>query len=698
MRRARPSQTRGRSPGAGGFSLFPFLAVLICTLGALIILLVVLARQARIQATEAARTKAAEAAVDLKQLKADREMVQWQASQLQESRVKTEAQLAEARLQLGAVEDHMRQLRDELARLKSAWDELDRTAAGGARERNQCETDLVQLRAQIVAAEKQLADELKAVEGRRRSFAIIPYDGPNPTRRRPIYIECRANAIVLQPEGIALSETDFEGPLGPGNPLAAALRASREYLAGRGETAKDGSDEPYPLLLVRPDGVAAYYAARGAMDSWASEFGYELIGQDWKLHYQPPDPELASVISRAVQTARVRQNLLAQIAPRNAGSRHKPTYRAGTVGIVREDAGDDSDPPRRADRPALGSGLGGTGSGGFGSGRTRSGGIGSGDVAGGRGPQALGVGGNAPGGPDLGAAGPAGVSPGGAGSTAGTSGSPDGSPLSTGGSGAAGGSQPGGDGTPMSGTNSGEGQASLGGAPGSAPGGQAAVFGSRFESGRTTAARKGMGGGTGSGNETLGSPTTARPEGYIAGRPGEPDPNEPSSGQAGRPLRPGEWEPRPPSRSKKSDAEPENRDPDANKTQIHASTLDEKKPARRKPLDARGRDWGLPNASAGSVPITRPIRVDCYPDRFVIAPHGQQGGRVVHVGPQTKDSVNEFVSAVWEQMDTWGIAGRGMYWRPVISVHVAPGGEQRSEDLKTLLEGSGLQVESKIRN
>ena len=53
----------------------------------------------------------------------------------------------------------------------------------------------------------------------------------------------------------------------------------------------------------------------------------------------------------------------------------------------------------------------------------------------------------------------------------------------------------------------------------------------------------------------------------------------------------------------------------------------------------------------------------------------------------------ELVSAVWDHMDTWGIAGRGMYWRPVLSIHVGPGAEGRYDDLKTLLQESGLKVE-----
>ena len=41
------------------------------------------------------------------------------------------------------------------------------------------------------------------------------------------------------------------------------------------------------------------------------------------------------------------------------------------------------------------------------------------------------------------------------------------------------------------------------------------------------------------------------------------------------------------------------------------------------------------------------------------------------------------------------MAGRGMYWRPVLQVYVAPDAERRFADLATLLAGSGLTIERK---
>jgi len=44
-------------------------------------------------------------------------------------------------------------------------------------------------------------------------------------------------------------------------------------------------------------------------------------------------------------------------------------------------------------------------------------------------------------------------------------------------------------------------------------------------------------------------------------------------------------------------------------------------------------------------------------------------------------------------MESWGLAGNGMYWRPLLKVDVAPGGERRFIELRSLLEGSGLTLQ-----
>ena len=58
---------------------------------------------------------------------------------------------------------------------------------------------------------------------------------------------------------------------------------------------------------------------------------------------------------------------------------------------------------------------------------------------------------------------------------------------------------------------------------------------------------------------------------------------------------------------------------------------------------------------------------------------------------RTEEALDEFVSAMWDHMKSWGIAGNGLYWRPVLTVETGPDGARRAAELKALLEGSGIE-------
>src|SRR5262249_26233544 len=130
--------------------------------------------------------------------------------------------------------------------------------------------------AQAILSDRQRA----AAAPPQELYSIVPYAGRNGAARRPIYIECRADRIIVQPEGTELLASDFD-VLGPGNPLEAAVRATVAHRDAAGQN----DNNSYPMLLVRPNGVQAYHAAREALSSWGREFGYELVEQDWKLAY-----------------------------------------------------------------------------------------------------------------------------------------------------------------------------------------------------------------------------------------------------------------------------------------------------------------------------------------------------------------------------------------------------------------------------
>ena len=269
-------------------------------------------RQARLQA---ARDAAAKDTEKQTKIAAEMEMVQWRVDQLKNLRKQTAAQLAEARLLLGHIEDHGRRLRDQFAALS---EQAKKAAAEGLKPGNFAppgEDELRRLEDQIAEAQQRLALSKRAASNRTPSFAIVPYEGPNRTRRRPIYIECRSDAVVLQPENIVFGEADFDEPLGPGNPLAAAVRAAREQMLMERNIDPQNGGEPYPLLLVRPDGILAYDCAMAAMKSWGSDFGYELINADWQLKYPLADPHLASAVAQAVEFARQEHARLVAAAP-----------------------------------------------------------------------------------------------------------------------------------------------------------------------------------------------------------------------------------------------------------------------------------------------------------------------------------------------------------------------------------------------
>lgn len=693
---------------AGGLSLFPFLAVLICVMGGLIVLLVVLARHGRVQAFRAAQAAAGQKKLSLQQLQQQRELLRWEAEQIRQSRAETEAQLAEARLQLSGAEDHLRRLRAQWQELQQAWQAAEQSLRESA-DVDQLQQRLNRLQAEIVRLQHQVAQKRPPAQKPKTSYAIVPYAGPHGTQRRPIYIECRQDRIILQPEGIVLTPKDFEGPMEQENPLARAVRAVREYWANQAAPGPK-AQEPYPLLLVRPDGIVAYYMAREALQEWGSEFGYELIGQDWQLRFPPPDPRLAQILQEEVELARARQQLLAKIAPRVA-RRAKLLDRLGPQGIELQEATSGqggsglskaqafhkASPAHRRNRkaPQEQRGQGAMGSASAGSGVGSSEGF-SGLAASGASPSSA---------PNHRADPPQRAARGGS-SLALPTGRLEEHPEDSSISGQAGSSS----GAGRAGWGPGRSKAPTGGEGG--PG----AFGSQVPWGLTgSPARVGPAGagpasavcpnglndpsGLASGDAVGGFgaslPPGAGPEdsfsatrAWIPPAPSGavvPQPEQSGPASSSPKLRPGEWYDRPPrlasqpssSAPSVRDLDPYSRSPARSAQQLRA---------------ARGRNWALPGATDKAIPITRPIFVDCYPDRLVIAPGDAQQKEIL-LAPKTLESLDELVGAIWEHIESWGIAGRGMYWRPVLSIRVAPGAEGRFQDLQTLLEESGLLIE-----
>ncbi|MGM0487544.1 MAG: hypothetical protein ACQESR_12390 [Planctomycetota bacterium] len=507
---------RTRKPVAGGVSLFPFLAVLICTMGALIVLLVLLVQLARVDASE--DEEDAGRVEDPDALTIQKEDYQWRRDVLEKQRAQVLKKEQEKRLQLSHLEEHIRELEKEWERLREAAADVERRLQSKTVDQEGTRKELRRVRELIRATEEELEEAREEAANRPPMYAIVPYDGPHGTSRRPIYLECREDGVVIQPEGVRLPESHFRGPLGPGNPLDAALRAVREYYTRRPE---GHEGDPYPLLLVRPDGVESYAMARSALRSWDDEFGYELVDESMQLKFPEADPTLAELLRKSIADARSRQAALAAAMPSQYGDEQE-------MGFV-------ASPTRGGFVPAPGMQRKGA--------ARREGGFGQGDD-----PRYI-----------------------------------DG--------------------------------------PESAKGEQHVTSAEAEEVERAI--------------------SKANTQGSTQGKP------DASVGTGHSPL--------------------------ANK---------------------RGQNWALPNATDDATGIVRPLRLAVLPDRLMILPDRgeRRGPEVVLIDGEMTESVDEFVSKIWERIEAWGMAVAGGYWKPVLRVDVAEGGESRFQQLKVLLEGSGLEV------
>ena len=315
-------------------SLFPFLAVLVCTLGTLILMLALVATGATtpIDAPQpdaqghaaaqdnAARNDAAESLAAAKQIAGEAE---FRLTQLIEFRDAQTADAENRRGQLTHLESHTRQIQDQLQRLNAEVVAALADSGASSGNANDDQKRLDDLNTKIAAATESLADARQRIAAGRRRVVIVPHRGKNGTTRRPIYIECTADGVTIWPEGIDLSMDQLAAAAGnrntpDANALDVALRTARQHaMKSYGD-----ADPPYPMLVVRPDGIDAYGIARTAMTDWDDQYGYELLPADVQLAFPAADPLLAKQLRTVIATAdaAARRSLRSRLAGRGRGN------------------------------------------------------------------------------------------------------------------------------------------------------------------------------------------------------------------------------------------------------------------------------------------------------------------------------------------------------------------------------------------
>lgn len=299
-------------------SLFPFLAVLVSAMGALILLLLAISRQAQRQRDDLHRSVAQSKARDMLPPLPKR----LQFSMPEALSPSPEVPLADPVLpplpEVVDLRPTLQSQRDDMLRrlanvqvnqpasdASAPLDDFERARAKLAadldsidRERRHWTEKLLPRRQEIDEWNVRLRRAERGDGAAHNRYAIVPYSGPGGTRRRPIFLECRRLEIVLQPEQVAIPADWLQDPENANNPLAAMVRAVIDRIHASGD-----AEMPYPLLIVRPDSVAAYYVAQKAIDHIGVPFGYELVDENVVLEYAASDPELRRVADDAIRRA-----------------------------------------------------------------------------------------------------------------------------------------------------------------------------------------------------------------------------------------------------------------------------------------------------------------------------------------------------------------------------------------------------------
>lgn len=357
-------------------SLFPFLAVLISAMGAMILLLLLVSRQA--QQSRDAERREKELLVEpyvplelgplpervkypeltaLPKFKLD-PLVKKPLPELPPLR-DPRKELAARREQLGAELEKLHAAMDDpsapkienkrLAELVAAIEAMRNEAQRMAEERRQQELanrELEKQKRELGDLKRQIDWHEKHVENK---YAIVAYTGPNGTSRRPIFLECTGSAIILQPEGVRIPISQLGDARQPNNAVTLMTANVVEYL-----DRTSGAFNAYPLIIVRPDGIGTYVYTQGALQHLPVPFGYELVNSEVELDFPPPDPKIKEIAEDAVRRAQKGSPVLAQ---RGGGPVDPSQSRMGRAGGGGYGQGSGGDAPEE-ELPEIGSSVG----------------------------------------------------------------------------------------------------------------------------------------------------------------------------------------------------------------------------------------------------------------------------------------------------------------------------------------------------
>ena len=283
-------------------STFPFLAVLLCTMGALILLLLVMDKKAK----KAALEKAYEAAwVQSKNLQAKTDIEKQNLESEKNAWIKLKSEQHEELLKKEAtLEKEIALLKIELSQLDKNYEKSNSETSSGdllkkeialTNEKSKVHSLAKKLELEKANADKNLKEnkeltekiasmelilkEMKfSIDKDKFAFSIVPYFGKNGLNRKPLYIECNESGILFFPDQTLIPSNDESENLK--NEILNRTSLLREYLQ---QTLGPKESTPYLMLLVRPGGITNYWKLQSIIKPMDIDFGYELVDKIWVL-------------------------------------------------------------------------------------------------------------------------------------------------------------------------------------------------------------------------------------------------------------------------------------------------------------------------------------------------------------------------------------------------------------------------------
>ena len=111
-------------------------------------------------------------------------------------------------------------------------------------------------------------------------------------------------------------------------------------------------------------------------------------------------------------------------------------------------------------------------------------------------------------------------------------------------------------------------------------------------------------------------------------------------------------------------------------------------PTALEPEMIAGRRWGMSEPGA-SIGFEREVRVDVYPDRFVIADRFDISN---NEGDSKQEVFEDFIKTLERHSREWGRPPTGFFWTPRLKFVVKPDANLQYEQINTLMNRSGLST------